>query len=76
MHAFRSYSGGGDIGRMEELVGDEVLINVKSFTGAAVTLKVRKKIGMEDMELLTDEVPEEKMDAEPSAGGLWDTLSK
>ena len=71
-----SYSGGDTSGKIEELEGSEVSINVKSFTGAAVVLKVGRKLGMENVELLTDNVSEKSVNGDPPASGLWNTLSK
>jgi hypothetical protein len=72
-----SFSEGG--GKLVELEGSEVSVNVRSFTGTTVLLKVAKKAGMEGVELLSDgEAPVEEGadDGDAVAGGLWDTLSK
>ncbi len=57
---------------MEELEGSTVSINVRSFGGASVTIKVGKKAGMENAELLMDEVS----GGEKAANGLWHTLTQ
>lgn len=56
--------------------GSEVSINVKSFTGAGVVLKVGRKPGMDNVELLSDHVAEKRVNGDPSASGFWNTLSK
>ena len=70
-----SYSISDSKGRMEELLNDEVSINVRSFGGSAVIVRVGKKEGMESEQLLED------TSGEPSPGAkegenLWSTLSK
>lgn len=60
---------------MEELEGNEVSINVRSFGGATVVLKVSKKEGMEGVELLTEEV-QKSGDSDSAQSGLWNTLSR
>ena len=56
----------------------ELSINVRSFAGTTVLLKVGKKPGMERVELLADETSadtdKKAYDSAPS--GLWNTLSK
>lgn len=70
-----SYSLGG---RLQDLQGDtEVYVSVRSYAGVGVVIKVAKKEGMENMELLDNS--EEKLGENEGAtggGGLWTTLSK
>lgn len=57
---------------------DEVPVNVKSFTGSGVMVKVDKKKGMESVNLLAGDAAEsasERKDDEKK-GNLWNTLSK
>lgn len=63
---------------MEELQVSEVAINVRSFAGAGVVLKVAKKVGMENVELLAHDTLEKEKSSEdePVVGDLWSTLSK
>lgn len=63
---------------MEEVQGSQVSINVRSFAGASVTLKVGKKEGMENVELLAGDTPVKTppTDEATPLNGLWDTLSK
>lgn len=61
---------------MEEVEGNQVAINVRSFAGASVTLKVGKKEGMEDAELLAEESPAGVGEDIVAPSGLWDTLSR
>ena len=57
---------------------DEVPINVNSFRGAGVVVKVAKKPGMESTSLLAgdDESAESGKAAEKKPSNLWNTLSK
>lgn len=75
-----SFSGGVTSGKMAELEGSEVSINVRSFGGASVLLKVGKKAGMERVELLADDVSpdtdKKSADDDAAPSGLWNTLSK
>lgn len=71
-----SYSGGDTDGRIKELQATEVSINVRSFAGVGVTLKVMKKVGMEGVELLSDVTQTEEATDENAAGDLWSTISK
>ena len=61
---------------MEELLGNEIAINVGSFGGAGVTVRVGKKEGMEKVELL--EAPKEPTtaSAEEEEEDLWSTLTR
>lgn len=71
-----SYSVGGSIsGKMEKLGDEEVSINVQSFVGAGVILKVGKRPGMEDVSLLNDEKQSGESKASDSSN-IWSSLSK
>ena len=74
-----SYSGGDHSGSMEELLDNKVSINVRSFRGFGVVLKVSKRPGMEEASLLTDEMSEEKSTSDDDSGdsnNLWNTFSR
>ena len=69
-----SYAGRDGKGTLED--SNEVFVAVRGYTGAGIVVKVAKKDGKEDTELLSSEaVSKEDSDAEPE-NGLWSTLSK
>ena len=70
-----SYSTEGS-GKMVELVGEEISINVGSFGGAVVTVRVGKKKGMERVDLLQESLDEPTAQTEDDGDGLWSALSK
>ncbi len=61
---------------MEELLSNEISINVGSFGGAAVTVRVGKKEGMERVELLEETPSEPTAAAAEEERDLWSALSK
>lgn len=70
-----SYS--GKDGHMRELEGATISINVRSFRGAVVVLKVSKQPGMEAVNLLTeDQKPGHSAGDSDDSSNLWNTLSR
>lgn len=72
-----SYLGGDGKGKLQDLKGSkEVFISVRSFAGAGVVVKVAKKEGMENTELLVNEEVNDVEEQDNIDDGLWTTLSK
>lgn len=75
MNLCHSYSKSSSDGQFEELEGSEVAIDVRSFRGAVMIVKVKKKPGMEGTSLLGDKTlseGESATDGEDS--GIWNTI--
>ncbi len=64
-------------GRMSEANGTDVSIDVRSFKGATMLVKVKKRPGMEKMNLLASEGQNQKANGpEEPDSNIWDTLSR
>ena len=74
----RSCSYSGINGRMIDVEKTTVSINVRSFRGAVVVLKVSKQAGMEDVSLLAEDEKPDMPDAQvpEESSNLWNTLSR
>jgi len=65
-------------GEMVEMEGSDLSIDVRSFRGAVVVVKVKKRPGMEKVNLLAAEGQSSGPGGNPGpmGGNIWDTLSR